>query len=165
MDGARSEPESPRSRRSCVSRPIDSRRGFTLIELMVVIVVISVLAGVVAPQVFQHVSDAKLQAARSQIESLGLALDSYRLDNAMYPTAVQGLAALWQAPQTPPLPPRWRGPYTRKEIPNDPWNRPYLYRSPGTANPAGYDLLSLGRDGEPGGEGEDGDITSWGNPK
>lgn len=141
-----------------------SRRsaGFTLIELIVVIVVIAVLAGLVGPMVFGNVADARAQGARAQIELFGLALDSYRLDNDRYPTTDQGLGALRAAPSIEPVPRRWRGPYLRKEIPLDPWGRAYLYRAPGTANPTGYDLYSLGRDGEVGGTDEDADFTSWG---
>lgn len=138
------------------------RRGFTLIELIVVIVVIAVLAGLVGPMVFGNVADAKVQGARTQIELFGLALDNYRLDNDEYPTSEQGLAALRVAPMLAPTPRRWRGPYLRKEIPQDSWGRPYVYRAPGTDNANGYDLYSLGRDGKPGGQGEDADLTSWG---
>jgi general secretion pathway protein G len=138
------------------------RRGFTLIELIVVIVVIAVLAGLVGPMVLGNVSDAKVQGAHAQIELFGLALDAYRLDNDAYPTTEHGLAALRTAPALEPLPRRWRGPYLRKEVPLDPWGRPYLYRSPGTANPTSYDLYSLGRDARPGGTEEDADVTSWG---
>lgn len=134
--------------------------GFTLIEMIVVIVVISVLAGLVGPMVFRNVSDAKQGAARAQIELLGLALDAYRLDNGMYPTTEQGLDALWKEPQVPPSP-RWRGQYTRKAIPLDPWGRAYIYVAPGRNVPGGYDLLSYGRDGRPGGEEEDTDVASW----
>jgi general secretion pathway protein G len=130
--------------------------------MIVVIVVIAVLASLVGPMVFGNVTDAKIQAARTQIEMFGLALDAYRLDNDRYPTTEQGLAALRTEPTSDPAPRRWRGPYLRKEVPLDPWGRPYLYRAPGVANPTSYDLYSLGRDGQPGGDGEDADITSWG---
>jgi len=141
-------------------------RGFTLIEMIVVIVVIAILAGLVGPMVFSNVADAKVQGARTQIELFGLALDAYRLDNDRYPTTEQGLAALRTAPTTDPVPLRWRGPYLRKEVPPDPWGRPYSYQSPSTQNPApeSYALFSLGRDGQPGGTGEDADLTSWGGP-
>jgi general secretion pathway protein G len=129
--------------------------------MLVVLLVISVLAGLVGPMVFRNVGDAKQQGARAQIELLGLALDAYRLDNGQYPTTEQGLAALWQAATVAPLPSRWRGPYTRKAIPLDPWDRPYVYRAPGEQMPGGYDLMSYGRDGAPGGDDEDADITSW----
>jgi general secretion pathway protein G len=135
--------------------------GFTLIEILVVILVISVLASLVGPLVFRNVGDAKTEAARAQIELLGMALDAYRLDNGQYPTTEQGLAALWTQPTASPVPTRWRGPYTRKSIPPDPWDRPYTYHSPGIEMATSYDLVSLGRDGLPGGDGEDADVKSW----
>ncbi|HEX6041743.1 type II secretion system major pseudopilin GspG [Longimicrobium sp.] len=139
-----------------------ARAGFTLIELVVVIAVIAVLAAVVAPNVFKSFSDANSGAARQQIEQMGMALDSYRLDNHAYPTTEQGLGALRTEPTTGAKPPRWRGPYLRKAVPDDPWGKPYVYVSPGRHDPQGYDLYSLGRDGREGGEGEDADVTSWG---
>jgi general secretion pathway protein G len=138
-----------------------NRPGFTLIEILVVIAVISLLAALVAPNVFRHVGTAKDAAARSQIEMLGAALDAYRLDNGRYPTTPQGLAALWAEPTAEPRPTNWRGPYLRKAVPLDPWRNPYVFLSPGEMNPRGYDLLSLGGDGQLGGEGEDADISSW----
>lgn len=137
-----------------------SRRGFTLIEILVVIVVIAILATLVAPNVFQHVGAAKDATARSQIEMIGAGLDSYRLHNGSYPTSEQGLAALWEVPTIDP-PANWRGPYLRKPVPLDPWGNPYVYISPGEVNPNGYDLISLGADGKLGGEGENADVTSW----
>ena len=137
-------------------------RGFTLIELLVVITVIAILAGLVAPMVFRNVGDAKVSAARAQIELFGLALDAYRLDNDYYPSTAQGLAALRAVPTGDPPARNWRGPYLKKDIPLDPWGRPFIYRSPGDVNMTAYDLLSYGRDGQPGGTGEDADITSWG---
>jgi general secretion pathway protein G len=136
--------------------------GFTLIEMLVVLLVISVLAALVGPMVFRHVGDAKQEAARAQIELLGLALDAYRLDNGDYPTTEQGLAALWEQPTAGPTPLRWRGPYTRKAIPLDPCGRPYVYHCPAVEARTGYDLVSYGKDGQPGGEDEDADVTSWG---
>ena len=141
--------------------PRGARQGFTLIELLVVIVVIGMLAALVAPNVFRHVGTSKEAAARSQVEMLGAALDAYRLDNDVYPTQAQGLEALRREPLAEPRPRNWRGPYLRKDVPQDPWGRPYVYRSPGSANPGSYDLLSLGRDGKEGGEGEDADVRSW----
>lgn len=135
------------------------RRGFTLIELIVVIIVLGLLAGLVAPQIFGRVSEAKGVTAKTQIELLGAALDSYRLDNGGYPTTEQGLAALRDKPTRDPVPANWRGPYLRKDIPLDPWGRPYVYTFPGTRNKNGFDLLSLGRDGKAGGDGEDADIV------
>lgn len=112
-----------------------SRSGFTLIEILVVIVVIGLLAGLVAPNVFRHVATAKGATARSQMEMLSGALDAYRLDNGRYPTTEQGLDALWTEPLSDPRPPNWRGPYTRKRVPPDPWRNPYVYRFPGQENP------------------------------
>jgi general secretion pathway protein G len=135
--------------------------GFTLIELLVVITVIAILASLVGPMVFRNVGDAKVSAARAQIELFALALDQYRLDNDLYPGTTQGLAVLRERPSGEPQARNWRGPYLRKAIPLDPWGRPYTYKSPGDVNAESYDLLSLGRDGQPGGTGEDADITSW----
>lgn len=134
------------------------RGGFTLIELLVVIAVISLLAALVAPNVFQNLGTAKDGTARSQIEMLGAALDAYRLDNGRYPTTEQGLAALYTEPTVEPRPTNWRGPYLRKAVPDDPWGNPYVYTSPGSNNASGFDLVSLGADGAPGGEGENADI-------
>jgi general secretion pathway protein G len=136
-------------------------RGFTLIELLVVIVVIGVLATLVAPNVFRHIGAAKDATARSQIEMLGAALDAYRLDSGRYPTSQQGLPALWTAPSVEPRPANWRGPYLRKDVPPDPWRSPYIYKSPAEQSRGGYDLLSYGEDGKPGGEGDAADIASW----
>jgi general secretion pathway protein G len=137
--------------------------GFTLIELLVVIVAISLLAALVAPNVFRHVGTAKEATARSQIEMLGAALDAYRLDNGRYPTTSQGLDALWAEPVLEPRPRNWRGPYLRKKVPADPWGSSYAYSSPGQVNVIAYDLLSLGSDTAPGGEGEAADVMSWEN--
>lgn len=137
------------------------RAGFTLVEILVVIIVIAMLATLVAPSVFQHVDSAKSSTAKAQIEMLSAALDAYRLDNDRYPSTEQGLAALRQAPSASPVARRWRGPYLRRELPVDPWGQPYVFRSPGTVNPESFDLLTLGRDGREGGEGEDADVTSW----
>lgn len=136
--------------------------GFTLIELLVVLAVIATLAAVVGPAVLRNVGDAKESAARSQIEIFALALDAHRLDTDHYPTSAEGLSSL----RTPPLSrtARWRGPYLRREVPPDPWGRPYVYICPGVANPSSYDLYTLGRDGKVGGTAEDADITSWGGP-
>ena len=134
--------------------------GFTLIEVLVVIAVVAILASLVSPMVFQNVGDAKVTAARAQIEIFSLSLDSYRLDNDQYPSADAALAALRIRPEGEEGR-RWRGPYLRKEIPLDPWGRPYVYRSPGSVNPTAYDLLSYGRDGQEGGDGEDTDVESW----
>jgi general secretion pathway protein G len=132
--------------------------------LIVVIAIIATLAAVVAPAVFRNVGDAKTSAAKSQIEVFALALNAYRLDNDVFPTVDQGLVALRTLPTTGDLPRNWRGPYLSKIVPLDPWGRPYVYVAPGAVNHESYDLYSLGRDGKPGGDGEDADITSWGGP-
>src|SRR6185437_1107386 len=156
MGGPRSRRDSRRSKRCSVSP--STRRGFTLIEMLVVIVVIAILAGLVGPMVFQNVGDAKVSAAKAQLELFGLALDQYRLDNDYYPSTAQGLEALREAPTGDPSARNWRGPYLKKPVPLDPWGRPYIYKSPGDSTKTGYDLLTYGRDGKVGGAGEDGDI-------
>jgi general secretion pathway protein G len=104
-----------------------TRRAFTLIELIVVIAIIATLAAVVAPAIFQNVGDAKVESAKSQIEMLSLALNAYRLDNDAYPSTEQGLAALQTMPVTGEIPKHWRGPYLTRVLPNDPWDRSYIY--------------------------------------
>jgi general secretion pathway protein G len=140
------------------------RRGFTLIELLVTIAIIATLAAIIAPSLFSNVGDAKLSAAKSQVQIIALALDAYRVDNDEYPTTEQGIQALRAIPATGDAPANWRGPYLRQVIPLDPWGRPYVFISPGVANPNGYDLYTLGKDGQPGGTGENADITSWNGP-
>jgi len=132
-------------------------RGFTLLELLVVIAVLAILASLVSPMIFHNVGDAKITAARTQIETLGLALDAYRLDNDYYPSTAQGLDALVRLPTGEPSPRRWRGPYLKRGVPSDPWGRPYTYR---LLEGDQYELLSLGRDGSGGGEGEDADLAT-----
>ena len=127
--------------------------GFTLLELLVVIVIIGLLAGYVAPRYFSQVGRSEVQVARAQIESLEKALDQYRLDTRRYPSAEEGLAALVAKPQAADT---WQGPYLKKAVPMDPWGRAYLYRVPGEKGE--FQLLSYGRDGKPGGNGEDADI-------
>jgi general secretion pathway protein G len=131
-----------------------SARGFTLIELLVVIIVLGLLAGLVGPRIVGHVSEAKSTTARTQIDLLGVALDSYRLDNGSYPSIEQGLTALRERPTREPVPSNWRGPYLRKAVPLDPWGRPYIYR----VQSSEFELQTLGRDGRPGGDGEDKDV-------
>jgi general secretion pathway protein G len=132
-------------------------KGFTLLELLVVIVIIGLLAGYVAPRYFGQVGRSEVQVARAQIESLEKALDQFRLDTRHYPTAEQGLDALVVKPTNEES---WTGPYLKKNVPNDPWGRPYVYRVPGSKGE--FDLYSLGKDGKPGGEGVDADITGKG---
>jgi general secretion pathway protein G len=132
-----------------------NRKGFTLIELLVVMVILGMLAALVGPQIFGKVGKGKQSAARTQIEMLGQALDSYRLDIGKYPSTSEGLNALVTNPGVE----GWDGPYLKKGVPNDPWQKPYQYQSPGSHGD--YDLFSYGLDGAAGGEGENKDINSW----
>ena len=131
-------------------------RGFTLLELLVVMVIIGLLAGYVGPKLFAQIGKSETKVARAQIDALQKALDQYRIDIGRYPSSEQGLAALVQRPADEP---RWSGPYLAKAVPPDTWGRPYLYTSPGSHGD--YDLQSLGRDGQPGGEGDAADLNSW----
>jgi general secretion pathway protein G len=131
-------------------------RGFTLLELLVVIVIIGMLAGLVAPRYFEQLGKSNTKVAKAQIDSLEKALDQFRLDVGRYPTTEQGLQALNAKPQNLE---RWGGPYLKKDVPPDPWGRRYVYKSPGDHGE--FDLLSLGSDGQPGGAGEAADVTSW----
>src|SRR2546430_13199411 len=119
-------------------------QGFTLIEILVVIIVLGLLAALVGPRILGRVSEAKSATARTQVELLGVALDNYRLDNGMYPTSEQGLQALQETPTREPLPLNWRGTYLKKAVPLEPWGRPSLPKSPGEHNPSGDDPFSLG---------------------
>jgi len=136
--------------------------GFTMMELLIVLVIIGLLAALVGPALYQRIAPAKESVARAQIENFMTALDSYFVDTGRFPTAQQGLQALRIRPESEA---RWKGPYLKKEIPADPWGNPFLYRSPGRNG--GYELLSLGADGREGGEGGDDshDVTSWENSK
>ena len=129
--------------------------GFTLLELLVVVVIIGLLAGLVAPRYFGQVGKSEVNVAKAQIDALEKALDQYRLDTGHYPSTELGLAALVERPANEP---KWNGPYLRKGVPSDPWGRPYLYRTPGQRGD--YDLVSYGKDGQPGGSGENADITN-----
>ncbi len=136
-------------------------RGFTLIELMVVIVILGILAGLIVPRIMGRPEEARRVKARVQIESIETALKLYKLDNGIYPSTEQGLEALVEPPSVGKLPRKWRdGGYLEKgRVPQDPWGNDYVYLSPGLHGD--FDLMSYGPDGEPGGEGEDADINNW----
>ena len=132
------------------------RKGFTLIELLIVVVILGLLSAFVAPRYFSQVGKSEVQMTRAQIDAFEKALDQYRLDMRRYPTTEQGLRALVEKPSADQA---WQGPYLKKrEVPNDPWGRPYVYRAPSTVSE--YELISYGRDGRPGGSGEDGDVSN-----
>lgn len=131
-------------------------KGFTLLELLVVMVIIGLLASIVAPQYFSQIGKSNAKVARAQVQSVGQALDQYRLDVGRYPSSEEGLLALRQAPANLP---KWQGPYLKQDLPADPWGNAYQYKSPGQNGE--YDLWSLGSDGQAGGEGEAADVTSW----
>jgi len=129
-------------------------RGFTLLELLVVIVIIGLLAAYVGPKYFGQLGKAEVTAAKAQIEAFEKALDAYRLDVGRYPSTEEGLNALVAAPATAGA--KWNGPYLNKVVPLDPWGRPYQYKAPGAK--AEFEIISLGKDGQPGGEGQNADI-------
>ena len=131
-------------------------KGFTLLELLVVIVIIGLLAGYVAPRYFSQVGRSEIQVARAQIDAFEKALDQYRIDTHRYPSSDQGLKALVERPANEQ---KWNGPYLRKAVPPDPWGNPYVYRVPGTKGD--FDLVSYGKDGQTGGSGENADITNF----
>ncbi|MBF0341043.1 MAG: type II secretion system major pseudopilin GspG [Magnetococcales bacterium] len=133
--------------------------GFTLIEIMVVVVILGILATLIIPKIMSRPDEARHTKAVLDIQSIGQALDLYRLDNNNYPTTEQGLLALVVKPEAAPVPRRWRQEGYLAKPPIDPWGNPYVYLSPGLHG--NYDLLSLGADGMPGGEGKGADITSW----
>lgn len=140
-----------------IRRLLRDARGFSLIELLVVIIILGLIAGLVGPRLFGRVGQSKQAAAKAQIELLGAALDQFRLDIGAYPPAGTGLQALVQNPNLP----AWNGPYLKKPaVPADPWGRPYQYKCcPG--DHGDYDIWTHGADGAPGGDGENGDVTSW----
>ncbi len=135
---------------------MNKKRGFTLIELMVVILILAILAALIVPRVVGRASDAKIAKATSDIAELHGLLEQFRLDTDRYPTTQEGLQALVVAP---PNIKNWKGPYSGKSIPNDPWGNPYYYEYPGANGKESFTLMSYGKDGAPGGEGEDADIA------
>lgn len=139
-----------------VKSKINRERGFTLLELLVVMVIIGLLAGYVGPKYFSQIGKSEVKSARAQLDSLGKSLDQYRLDTGHYPSNEQGLAALNARPANET---KWEGPYLQKNVPLDPWGKPYVYKQPGEHGE--YDLLSYGKDGQPGGSAESADITNW----
>lgn len=135
-----------------------SRSGFTLVEVLVVMIILAILAAVVVPRVVGRTEDARRARAVSDIEALGTALDLFKADVGEYPTTEQGLQALRSAPGDVK---NWNGPYLKKPLGADPWGEDYVYISPGEQNPDSYDLASMGADNQPGGEGKDADVTNW----
>jgi len=153
--------------RSALARPSQSgasrlrrrRAGFTLIEIMVVIVILGVLAALVVPKIMSRPDEARIVAARQDISSIMQALKLYRLDNSRYPTTEQGLAALVTRPTTEPIPNNWKGGGYLEKLPRDPWGQPYQYLNPGVRGE--IDVFSFGADGQAGGNGNDADIGNW----
>ncbi|MBM4264493.1 MAG: type II secretion system protein GspG [Deltaproteobacteria bacterium] len=133
-----------------------SNSGFTLVELLVVMIIIGLLAALVGPRFIRQEEKAKIKAAKAQIELLGTALDTFRLDIGRYPTSEEGLDALVRKPGSVD---KWDGPYLKKDMPLDPWGKAYVYKSPG--DHGAFDLLSYGADGTAGGDGDNRDVTSW----
>lgn len=153
--------------RSALARPSQSgaarlrrrRAGFTLIEIMVVIVILGVLAALVVPKIMSRPDEARIVAARQDISSIMQALKLYRLDNSRYPTTEQGLTALVTRPTTEPIPNNWKGGGYLEKLPRDPWGQPYQYLNPGVRGE--IDVFSFGADGQAGGNGNDADIGNW----
>ena len=134
-----------------------ARRGFTLLELLVVMVIIGLLASYVGPKFFTQIGKSEVKAVRAQMDAFGKALDTFRLDCGHYPSTEQGLQALAVAPTAEP---KWAGPYLQKAAPSDPWGQAYVYKSPGSEG-RDYEITSLGKDGHSGGDGESADLNSW----
>jgi general secretion pathway protein G len=135
---------------------LNKEKGFTLLELLVVMVIIGLLAGYVGPKYFAQIGKSEVKAARAQMDALGKAIDQFRLDVGRYPSTEEGLASLITRPSNLP---KWDGPYLTKSVPVDPWGNPYAYKAPG--DHGDYDLISLGKDGRSGGDGDNADINNW----
>ncbi len=142
-----------------LSSSLRRARGFTLIELLIVMVILGLLASLVGPRLFGQLDSSKIKAARTQIEMVGAALDTYRLDMSQYPSTEQGIRALSDKPADQAEALKWRGPYLKKRVDKDPWGNSYVYKAPGEK--ADYELSSLGADGKEGGSGDNADIHSW----
>lgn len=137
---------------------MNNNRGFTFVEIMVVVIILGVLAAMVLPKFMGRTEEARVNAAQSQLGVFSTALDAYELDNGRFPTTEQGLNALVKEPTSPPMPKKWKGPYLQKGIAKDPWGGDYVFKSPGMHNPRSYDLISYGPDGKEGGSD---DIVNW----
>ena len=138
------------------SKTLKNQKGFTLVEMIVVVIIIGLIAGLVVPQFIKQEEKATAKVAKAQIELLGTALETFRLDVGRYPTTQEGLQALNQKPGGVD---RWDGPYLKKDVPPDPWGKPYIYKSPG--DHGSFDIISYGADGVAGGEGINQDVNSW----
>jgi general secretion pathway protein G len=156
MNSRQAPRQGVRASHACTTMAAKRQAGFTLLELLVVLVIIGLLAGYVGPKFFAQIGKSEVKTAAAQIDALGKALDQYRLDTGHYPSTEQGLDALWVKPADEA---RWWGPYLRKAAPKDPWGRVYQYKAPG--DHGDFDLSSMGKDGREGGDGENQDITNW----
>lgn len=143
---------------NAIRYPLSAKKGFTLVEIMLVVIILAALAAMIMPRLAGRSEEAKIARAQAEINSnIGLALKLYELDNGNYPTTEQGLNALQSKPGTNPAPQNWKGPYLEKN-PVDPWGKPYQYKCPGSHSQTGFDLYSLGKDGS---EGSEDDVANW----